>query len=88
MIAMLASFILSCTLVPTMAKYMMRSHHVAIHEPQQHGQPGAEQSSNVFVRFQKISSAVSIGFARATARYWNGRSLVVAPSSPFHLPSR
>jgi multidrug efflux pump subunit AcrB len=29
MIAMLASFILSFTLVPTMAKYMMRSHHVA-----------------------------------------------------------
>ena len=27
-IAMLASFILSRTLVPTMAKYMMRSHHV------------------------------------------------------------
>jgi multidrug efflux pump subunit AcrB len=30
MIAMIASFILSRTLVPTMAKYMMRSHHVAI----------------------------------------------------------
>ena len=29
MIAMLASFILSFTLVPTMAKYMMRSHHAA-----------------------------------------------------------
>ena len=29
MIAMIASFILSRTLVPTMAKYMMRSHHVA-----------------------------------------------------------
>src|SRR5262245_37971172 len=29
MIAMLASFILSRTLVPTMAKYMMRSHHAA-----------------------------------------------------------
>ena len=27
-IAMIASFILSRTLVPTMAKYMMRSHHV------------------------------------------------------------
>jgi multidrug efflux pump subunit AcrB len=30
MIAMLASFILSFTLVPTMAKYMMRSHHATI----------------------------------------------------------
>jgi multidrug efflux pump subunit AcrB len=29
MIAMLASFILSFTLVPTMAKYMMRNHHAA-----------------------------------------------------------
>jgi multidrug efflux pump subunit AcrB len=29
MIAMLASFILSRTLVPTMAKYMMRNHHAA-----------------------------------------------------------
>jgi len=28
-IAMLASFILSRTLVPTMAKYLMKSHHVA-----------------------------------------------------------
>ena len=28
-IAMLASFILSRTLVPTMAKFMMKSHHVA-----------------------------------------------------------
>jgi multidrug efflux pump subunit AcrB len=28
-IAMLASFILSRTLVPTMAKYMMGDHHVA-----------------------------------------------------------
>ena len=28
-IAMLASFILSRTLVPTMAKYMMKDHHVA-----------------------------------------------------------
>jgi multidrug efflux pump subunit AcrB len=27
-IAMLASFILSRTLVPSMAKYMMKSHHV------------------------------------------------------------
>jgi multidrug efflux pump subunit AcrB len=29
MIAMMASFILSRTLVPTMAKYMMKGHHDA-----------------------------------------------------------
>jgi multidrug efflux pump subunit AcrB len=34
---MLASFLLSRTLVPTMAKYMMRSHHEA---PKQHDEDG------------------------------------------------
>src|SRR6185437_1412191 len=53
MIAMLASFIFSRTLVPTMAKYMMKSHHGQPHEHQQHGQPGTEPSRNVFVRFQQ-----------------------------------
>ena len=58
------------------------------HEHQPHGQSGAEPSRNVFVRFQK-------GFERRFNRFRdgyggcsNGRSLVAAPSSPFHSPSR
>jgi multidrug efflux pump subunit AcrB len=62
MIAMIASFIFSRTLVPTMAKYMMKSHHGQTHEPQHHGQPGTEPSRNVFVRFQQ-------GFERRFNRF-------------------
>jgi multidrug efflux pump subunit AcrB len=49
-IAMLASFLLSRTLVPTMAKYMMRSHHEA---PKQHdddkGVPPSQGDENNLV---------------------------------------
>ncbi|MDF0666872.1 MAG: efflux RND transporter permease subunit [Nitrospira sp.] len=62
MIAMIASFIFSRTLVPTMAKYMMKSHHEQPHEHQPHGQPAAEPSRNVFVRFQQ-------GFERRFNRF-------------------
>ncbi|MDF0675518.1 MAG: efflux RND transporter permease subunit [Nitrospira sp.] len=65
MIAMIASFIFSRTLVPTMAKYMMKSHHGQPHEPhghQPHGQPAAEPSRNPFVRFQQ-------GFERRFNRF-------------------
>jgi multidrug efflux pump subunit AcrB len=55
MIAMIASFIFSRTLVPTMAKYMMKSHHgqAHAHEHQHHGQPDTKSSRNVFIRFQQ-----------------------------------
>ena len=59
MIAMLASFILSYTLVPTMAKYMMKSHPQGESPPitpraHESDKPRAmEPSENVFVRFQK-----------------------------------
>jgi multidrug efflux pump subunit AcrB len=62
MIAMIASFIFSRTLVPTMAKYMMKSHHGQTLEPQHHGQPGTEPSRYVFVRFQQ-------GFERRFNRF-------------------
>ena len=60
-IAMLASFILSRTLVPTMAKYMMKESPCRS-RMSMHGQPGAEPSRNVFVRFQK-------GFERRFNRF-------------------
>ena len=51
-IAMLASFILSRTLVPTMAKYMMKESPCRSRMTSR-VKPAAEPSRNVFVRFQK-----------------------------------
>jgi multidrug efflux pump subunit AcrB len=64
-IAMLASFILSRTLVPTMAKYILKTPH-APQAPAQGGQPEAEQSGNIFVRFQQ---EFEHGFDRFRERY-------------------
>ncbi|MDF0676475.1 MAG: efflux RND transporter permease subunit [Nitrospira sp.] len=56
-IAMLASFILSRTLVPTMAKYIMKNHHEHDHQtprrPQHPRQARPERLRNFFVRFQQ-----------------------------------
>ena len=49
--AMVASFILTYTLVPTMAKYILKAHHTA-HAPTEGGQHEAKPSKNVFARFQ------------------------------------
>ncbi len=60
--AMLASFILTYTLVPTMAKYILKAH-------QTHGHGGpfdAEQSQNIFTRFQQRFQE---GFDRFRDRY-------------------
>jgi multidrug efflux pump subunit AcrB len=63
-IAMLASFILSFTLVPTMAKYMMKSAAMPLPHDR-HGQPDAEPSRNFFARFQK-------GFERSFNQFREG----------------
>ena len=60
-IAMLASFILSRTLVPTMAKYMMKESPCRSRMTSSRT-AGAEPSRNVFVRFQK-------GFERRFNRF-------------------
>ncbi|NOT23506.1 MAG: efflux RND transporter permease subunit [Nitrospiraceae bacterium] len=49
--AMVASFILTYTLVPTMAKYILKAHH-APHASAVDGQPEAKPSTNIFARFQ------------------------------------
>ena len=49
--AMIASFILTYTLVPTMAKYILKAHHT-LHPPADGGQHEAKPSKNVFTRFQ------------------------------------
>jgi multidrug efflux pump subunit AcrB len=46
MFSMVFSFLLSRTLVPTMAMYLLRKH-------EQHGEGGAPRSRNPFVRFQR-----------------------------------
>jgi CzcA family heavy metal efflux pump len=48
--AMIASFILSRTLVPTMAMYLLKPHHA---EGEGHHDDAAPRSTNVFVRFQR-----------------------------------
>ncbi|HSL06086.1 MAG TPA: efflux RND transporter permease subunit [Nitrospiraceae bacterium] len=49
--AMIASFILTYTLVPTMAKYILKAHDT-LHPPANGGQHEAKPSKNVFTRFQ------------------------------------
>ncbi|MEI8015137.1 MAG: efflux RND transporter permease subunit [Nitrospira sp.] len=49
--AMVASFILTYTLVPTMAKYILKAHH-SPHASAVDGQPEAKPSKNIFARFQ------------------------------------
>ncbi len=61
--ALIASFALSFTLVPTMANYMLASHGGGSHGTEAHGQPGAaRRSRNPFKRFQQ-------GFERRFARF-------------------
>jgi multidrug efflux pump subunit AcrB len=48
--AMVASFILTYTLVPTMAKYILKAHHT----PAGGGQFEAAQSKNIFIHFQLV----------------------------------
>ena len=52
MFAMFSSFILTYTLVPTMAKYILKIHHTA-HTPTEGGQHEAKPSKNPFARFQR-----------------------------------
>jgi multidrug efflux pump subunit AcrB len=63
MFAMVFSFLLSRTLVPTMAKYLLRR-HVAIAE--QNTVPGSQPSKNPLVRLQRRFEA---GFARLRTGY-------------------
>jgi multidrug efflux pump subunit AcrB len=81
--AMLASFVLTYTLVPTMAKFILKAHHTP--EASGHGGlHGAEQSSNLFARFQQ-------GFQRGFDRFRDGYSAqleqVVAHRASFVVAS-
>ncbi len=60
--AMIASFILTYTLVPTMAKYILKAHNAHGHGGQSH----AEQSRNIFTRFQQ---GFQDGFERFREHY-------------------
>ncbi|HEX5544478.1 MAG TPA: efflux RND transporter permease subunit [Nitrospira sp.] len=60
--AMIASFILTYTLVPTMAKYILKAHNAHGHGGHSH----AEQSRNFFTRFQQ---GFQDGFERFRERY-------------------
>ncbi|MDE2431207.1 MAG: efflux RND transporter permease subunit, partial [Burkholderiales bacterium] len=51
--SMIASFILSRTLVPTMANYLLKSQEHGQGQGHGHGHGNAAPSSNIFVRFQR-----------------------------------
>ncbi len=70
--AMIWSFILSRTLVPTMAKYLLKPH---VHHAE-----GEPRSRNPLVRFQRGFEAVSSGFAPAIATCWRWHWRIVRPS--------
>lgn len=63
MFAMLASFVLSRTLVPTMAKYILV--HPGSHDDQQQSDPHEEKPSGFFTRFQQ-------GFERRFSHFCEG----------------
>jgi len=62
--SMVASFILTYTLVPTMAKYIMKAHH-GTHTPGHSGPHHAGGSGNIFIRFQH-------GFQQGFERFRQG----------------
>jgi multidrug efflux pump subunit AcrB len=75
---MLASFALTYTLVPTMAKYILKAHHAPAHD----AQPVTRQSleSNVFARFQQAFQA---RFERFRDRYSEQLEQVIARRGRF-----
>ncbi|MFO0698145.1 MAG: efflux RND transporter permease subunit [Nitrospira sp.] len=78
--AMLASFLLTYTLVPTMAKYILKAHHA-------HGNsgPSSEESpQNAFARFQQRFQE---GFDRFRDRYSVQLERVVAQRAKFVIAS-
>ena len=72
MFAMICSFILSRTLVPTMAKYLLQPH---VHHAEGEGPP---PSRNPLVRFQRAFEA---RFERFRAGYRDLLALALAPSA-------
>ncbi len=63
--SMIASFILTYTLVPTMAKYILKAHHGS-DVPGHGGEHHAQQPGNMFTRFQQ---GFQHGFERFRDRY-------------------
>ena len=76
--AMISSFILSRTLVPTLAKYLLRAHIQTHHEDGQHAAPPA--SKNPLVRFQRGFESV---FSRVRETYKQLLLLALANRRPF-----
>lgn len=82
-LAMLVSFILTYTLLPTMAKYILQTHgspHGAAHD----GHPESEGSRHFFVRFQQRFQR---GFDRFRERYTAHLAQVVAHRARFVVVS-
>lgn len=82
--AMIASFLLSRTLVPTMAKYLLKSHGAGLHVPGQHEAhheaPLAAASKNPLVRFQQ---AFEVRFETIRHGYRELLMLALHYSRPF-----
>jgi multidrug efflux pump subunit AcrB len=77
--SMIASFILTYTLVPTMAKYILKPHH-GPHAPGHGSHLQADVSRNIFVRFQQ---RFQDGFDRFRNGYTARLKLVMAQRGMF-----
>jgi CzcA family heavy metal efflux pump len=71
--AMIASFVLSRTLVPTLAMYLLKPHSAEAHH-------GAQASRNPVARFQK---RFEVGFARVRSTYAELLSMAMGARRPF-----
>jgi multidrug efflux pump subunit AcrB len=80
--AMIASFVLSRTLVPTMAMYLLKNQHSAHSEflVESHGGAPPKRSANPLVRFQH---GFEQRFARVREAYRNVLALALARRIPF-----
>jgi multidrug efflux pump subunit AcrB len=77
MFAMICSFILSRTLVPTMSKYLLKPHAAHVDE---HGNSALPPSRNPLVRFQRAFEA---RFERIRATYHGVLELALGNRKPF-----
>ncbi len=82
MFAMIASFVLSRTLVPTMAMYLLKNQHAAHDEflAEAHGGAAPKRSANPLVRFQH---GFEQRFAQVRETYRNVLALALSRRIPF-----
>jgi len=79
--ALVGSFILSRTLVPTMANFLMRGHHAGAHAAHDASQPPGRRSGP----FKRFQTAFEARFARVRGRYHSLLSLALGRPLAFMI---